>query len=78
MNAIKFNIPYAVHCILERYGLWQYVENQESVIAAAKVDGGELAWKLTQISAGINICDPQTVDSVSGELLFGESGHENI
>jgi hypothetical protein len=43
LNAIKFNIPYAVHFILERYGLWQYVEYQESVIAAAKVDGGKLA-----------------------------------
>ena len=77
-NAVKFDIQPAVKFILERYGLWGYVENKESVIAAATVDGGELAWKLTQISAGIKICDPRAVDPITGELLFGESGHENV
>jgi hypothetical protein len=52
-NAVKFNILTAVHFILERYCLWDYVERKEEVITAATVDGGELAWKLTQISAGI-------------------------
>ncbi len=43
-NAVKFDVWIAVRFILEKYGLWHYVENKESVIAAATVDGGELAW----------------------------------
>ncbi len=42
------------------------------------MDRGELAWKLTQISAGIKICDPRAIDPLTGRLLFGESGDENL
>jgi hypothetical protein len=45
---------------------------------SATVDGGDLAWKLTQMSAGIKMFDPKTKDLLSGELLFGESGHTNV
>ncbi len=77
-NAVKFDVRIADRFILEKYGLWHYVENKESVIAAATVDGGELAWKLTQVSAGIKICDPRAIDPTTGNLLFGESGHDNV
>jgi hypothetical protein len=42
---------------------------------SATVDGGDLAWKLTQVYAGIKMVDPKTKDPLLGELLFGESGH---
>ncbi len=38
------------------------------------VDGGELAWKLTQISAGKKVCHEKAIDALTGRLLFGESG----
>ncbi len=45
---------------------------------SATVNGGDLAWKLTQVSTGITMVDPKTKDPLSGELLFGESGHSNV
>jgi hypothetical protein len=42
------------------------------------VDGGQLAWKLTQISAGIKIVDERSIDPRTGELLFGATGDENV
>jgi hypothetical protein len=52
---VKLKIPTAICFNFERYGLWDYIERKEEVIAAATVDGGELTWRLTQISAGIKI-----------------------
>jgi hypothetical protein len=46
-NAIKFDLHAAVKFILQKYGLWDLVEQKQNVIVAATVDGGELAWKLT-------------------------------
>jgi hypothetical protein len=42
------------------------------------VDGGELAWKLTQISAGIKICNEKALDPQTGRLLFGESWYDGV
>jgi hypothetical protein len=56
-NAITFDVQIAVKWLLKKYGLWRYVHGGEMVTTAATVDGGELAWKLMQISAGIKICD---------------------
>jgi hypothetical protein len=77
-NAIKFDLSAAVKFLLQKYGLWDLVAGKENVLVAATVDGGELAWKLTQVSAGIKICDPQAIDPLIGRLLFGESGHDNL
>ena len=51
---------------------------KEDVLLAATVDGGQLAWKITQISAGLKIVDPRSINPRTGELLFGESGADNI
>ncbi len=77
-NAIKFDLRAAVKFLLQKYGLWDLVAEKENVLVAATVDGGELAWKLTQVSAGIKICDPRAIDPLTGRLLFGESGHDNL
>ncbi len=56
-NTITFDVQISVKWLLKKYGLWRYVHGGEMVTTAATVDGGELAWKLMQISAGIKICD---------------------
>ena len=38
---------------LKKIQLWDHVKYQGKVLLAATVDGGQLSWKLTQISAGI-------------------------
>ena len=73
-NAVMFDVPTAVKWLLEKFGLWSYVEDEDIVTVAATVDGGELAWQLTQVSAGIKICDPRAVDPRTGEKLFGDCG----
>jgi hypothetical protein len=77
-NAITFDVQIAVKWLLKKYGLWRYVRRGKMVTTAATVDGGELAWKLTQISAGIKICDEKALDPRTGRLLFGESGHDGV
>lgn len=52
---MKFDIPTATKLGLEKYKLWNYIKNNQKVLLAATVDGGQLAWKLTQISAGTKI-----------------------
>ncbi len=59
--------------LLEQYGLWHYVANGEQVTVAATCDGGELAWKLIQVSVGIKLVDPRAVDPLTGSLLFTKS-----
>ena len=63
---------------MEWHGLWEHVSNNQEVMMSATVDGGELAWKLTQVSAGIKMVDPKTKDPLTGELMFGECGHKNV
>lgn len=77
-NAVKFDVKTAVKWLLEKYGLWSYVERGDTVSTAATVDGGELAWQLTQVSAGIKICDARAKDPRTGQDLFGESGHKHV
>ena len=48
---------------------------EDRVVLAATVDGGELSWNLSHVSAGIKIVDPKAKEPLSGDLLFGESGH---
>ncbi len=51
--SIKFDVHTAIKFLMEKHGLWQRVLDGQQVQMAATVDGGELAWKLTQVSAGI-------------------------
>jgi len=77
-NAVIFETKPAVRWLLQKYGLWDYVSNGENVQLAATVDGGELSWQLTQISAGVKICDARAIDPRSGQLLFSESGYKQV
>ncbi len=45
---------------------------------SATVDGGDLAWGLTQVSAGVKIVDHKAKDPITGGLPFGASGHEKV
>jgi hypothetical protein len=67
-----FDIEVTTIFFMERYGLWKYIEQNETALIAAIVDGGQLAWKLTQISAGINIFDEHAIDPRNCNPLFGE------
>jgi hypothetical protein len=40
-----------VKWLLEKFGLWSYVEDKDIVTVAATVDAGELAWQLMKVSA---------------------------
>jgi hypothetical protein len=78
-NSIKFDIKIATKWLLQKYGLWRYVEQRERMVTvAATVDGGELAWKLTQILAGVKICDEKAINPLTGERLFGATGYDIV
>jgi len=51
--------------ILTAFGLWKYVKRGESCQVAATVDGGQLSWKVTQISAGIKLINASDGGSVT-------------
>ncbi len=48
------------------------------ILVAAMCNGGDLAWKLTQVSTGIKLVDPRAVDPLTGSLLFGDSGYDKV
>jgi hypothetical protein len=79
-NSVKFDVKTAVRFLFEYYGLACVFENDRSkmVTVAATVDGGNLAWCLTQVSAEIKIVDPRALDPATGEPLFGESGYDKL
>jgi hypothetical protein len=77
-NSVKFDIPTAVQFLLEKHGLWGHVLADQHVLLAATVDGGDLAWNVTQVSAGIKMIDSRAINPVSGTLLFGNTGHDKI
>lgn len=77
-NSVKFDLRRAVPWLLDKFGLWSYVQRGELVTTAATVDGGELAWQLTQVSAGIKICDERAINPLTGQRLFGESGYDKV
>jgi hypothetical protein len=64
-NSIIFDIQVTTEFLLKKYGLWQYVERNESALVAATVDGGQLARKLTQISTGKKL---KSVSSIPGPV----------
>jgi hypothetical protein len=66
---------------MEKHGLLKYVLDGDTVTMVATVDGGDggaLAWKLTQVSAGIKFCNERTINPLTGRLLFGDTGFDNI
>ncbi len=78
-SSIKFDLHTGINFLMEKHGLWQQVLHGQQVKMAATVDRvGELAWKLTQISAGIKLIDPHTINPLTGELLFGDSRHFKV
>ncbi len=52
--------------------------NREPVLFAATLDRGDLAWKVTQVSAGIKMVDHRAINPVSGTLLLGDSGYNKV
>lgn len=73
-KCVKFDLATAVLLLLEKFGLWKSVEKGELIAVAATVDGGELAWQLTQVSAGIKNCDERAVIPLTDTCLFGDIG----
>jgi hypothetical protein len=65
-NSVAFDVSHAVKFIMEKFGLWRYVENEDLITVAATVDEGDSAWKLTQVSGGIKICNPKAIDPLAG------------
>ena len=63
---------------MEKYRLWQQLERGETVIMSSTCDGGQLAYKLNQVSAGVKLVDKHTIDPLSGQLLFGASGNDEV
>ncbi len=37
-----------------------------------------MAWQLTQVSAGIKICDERAINPLTGQRLFRESGYDKV
>ncbi len=77
-TSVKFDIPQAIKFLLEHHGLWAYVESGDKVCMAATCDGADLAWNLSQVSAGIKIVDPRAINPLTSQLLFGESGYDRV
>jgi hypothetical protein len=40
-NSVAFDVNHAVKFILEKFGLWSYVENEDLITVVATVDGGD-------------------------------------
>ncbi len=68
---MRFDIKKATTYLLKKIELWDHVKGHEKVLLAATVDGGQLAWKLTQISAGVKMVDERSINPRTGGLLFG-------
>ncbi len=77
-NSVKFDVERAIKFLLEKHGLWELVLQNSRVLMAATVDGGELPWSLTQVSAGIKIVDSRAKGPVTGRLLFGNTGYDRV
>jgi len=79
-NSVKFDVAIATKFIFNRYGLGYAFEDDPNRVAilSATVDGADLAWGLTQVSAGIKVVDRNARNPLTGEPLFGESGYDRI
>jgi hypothetical protein len=61
-TSVRFDIKKATTYLLKKFELWDHVKGHEKVLLAATVDGGQLAWKLTQISAGVKMVDERSIN----------------
>ncbi len=77
-NSVHFDVQTAVKFLLQKHGLWNNVINQERVLLAATVDGGDLAWGITQVSAGVKMIDHRAINPLTGTRLFGDTGHNKV
>jgi len=77
-NSVKFNVRVAVEFLLKKHGLWEHVMSGNRTTVAATCDGGEITWSLSHVSAGIKIVDSRSKNPVTGEPLFGLSGHDKV
>jgi len=79
-NSVKFNVSASVKFLFEKFGLNMAFNERctEPVTLSATVDGGDLAWGLTQVSAGVKIVDPRAINPCTGQPLFGETGFDKI
>lgn len=77
-NAVKFDVAATMKFILRSHGLWDSVLNKWQVKLAAAIDGGDLSWNVTQVSARLNMIDSRAIEPISGGLLFGDSGHDKV
>lgn len=77
-NSVKFDVCIATQFILDRHGLWCHVLDKDHVQLAATVDGGSLSWNVTQVSAGVKLVDPRSIEPTTGTPLFGVSGFDKV
>jgi hypothetical protein len=63
---VKCETKLAIELIMKMHGLWQWMLDGNMVTMAAIVDGSELAWKLTQVSASIKFVDPMALNPLTG------------
>ena len=75
---VKFHVPTATQVILNSHGLWNRVLKKEQMQLAVTVDGGNLSWNVTQVSAGLKMVDPQAIDPINGSPLFGRTGYNKV
>ncbi len=54
-NAVMLKALVAVEWMLEKFGFWSHVENEDIVTVAVIVDRNELAWQLMKVSTSIKI-----------------------
>ena len=64
--------------LMEKHELWEYVLDGDTFMMTATVDGGTLAWKLTQVPASIKFYDKRTINPLTGRNLFGATGFDNV
>ncbi len=79
-NSVKFNVSASAKFLFEKFGLNMAFNERctEPVTLSATVDGGDLAWGLTQVSAGVKIVDPRAINPCTGQPLFGGTGFDKI
>ncbi len=77
-NAVKFDVAATMKFILRSHGLWDSVLNKWQVKLAAAIDGGDLSWNVTQVSARLSMIDSRAIEPIRGGLLFGDSGHDKV
>ncbi len=53
------------------------MESGDEVFMAATCDCADLAWNLSQVSAGLKNAD-RAINPLTSQLLFGDSGYDRV